>query len=496
MVTAAPEKKIEIENVGAIPRLTITLPDDGGVAVLRGPNGSGKSTGLEATERLLSNKGNVQVRDGQLNGKIKGLGYTINVSRNPRRTGELTAEIVTLDGRLSVAELVDPGIKDPSAADAKRIKALVSLVETEASPELFYDLCGGRDEFDRLVSASAAEAPDLLTMAARIKRDLEAKARDAEDQANHADGHARAGRESIEGIDLTAECDATTLQRAVESAVRRDSELKSAQSAHVKAKAAAVEAQAKIDQQRFAYDGPSLAEAQAHEQAARDFTTAAREHVLECERKLAAARADYEAKTANEAAAIRARKQAEAHERSLAEWSKTLEASIPPAPTTDEILSAAEALAEAHAAAEQGGKVRAAKEALAKADISAKAAAEHRKAAEHLRNAARGTDDVLSSVVAKSSKLLRVEAGRLVLTTKRGLTYFADLSEGERWKIALDVAIEAVGKGGLITAPQPAWEGLDNRNRKLINDHLQGTGVVLLTAEADDGELRSEVFEG
>jgi len=495
-MATATAKQIEIENVGAIPRLTINLPDEGGVAVLRGPNGSGKSTGLEATERLLTNKGSVQVRDGQLNGKVKGLGYTLNVSRNPRRTGELQAEIVTLDGRLSVAELVDPGIKDPGAADAKRIKALVSLVETEATPELFYDLCGGRDEFDRLVSASAAEATDLLTMAARIKRDLEAKARDAEDQANHADGHARAGRESIEGVDLTAESDATVLQRAVEAAVRRDSELKSAQAAHARAKAAASEAQAKIDKQRLEYDGPSLAEAQAHEQAAREFTTAAREHVLECERKLAEARADYEAKTANEAAAIRARKQAEAHERSLAEWQKTLAASIPPAPTTDEVLTAAEALAEAHAAAEQGSKVRAAKEALAKADISAKAAAEHRKSAERLRNAARGTDDVLSSVVAKSSKLLRVEAGRLVLTTKRGLTYFADLSHGERWKIALDIAIEAVGKGGLITVVQEAWESLQPANRRLINEHLKGTGVVMLTAQADDGELRSEVFEG
>ena len=36
-----------IENVGAIDRLTIPVPDGGGVVVLRGPNGIGKTTALD-----------------------------------------------------------------------------------------------------------------------------------------------------------------------------------------------------------------------------------------------------------------------------------------------------------------------------------------------------------------------------------------------------------------------------------------------------------------
>jgi len=90
---------------------------------------------------------------------------------------------------------------------------------------------------------------------------------------------------------------------------------------------------------------------------------------------------------------------------------------------------------------------------------------------------------------------LRVEAGRLVRATRRGATYFSDLSHGERWRIALDVAIEAVGQRGVLVIPQGAWEGLDPDNRAAIADHVRGRGAVVLTAEATNGEaVSAEVY--
>lgn len=80
-------------------------------------------------------------------------------------------------------------------------------------------------------------------------------------------------------------------------------------------------------------------------------------------------------------------------------------------------------------------------------------------------------------------------------TTKRGETFFNDLSAGERWKIALDVAIDAVGERGLIPLAQEAWEGLDPVNRRLIADHVRGRKVTVITAQCDAGELRAEPFE-
>ena len=119
------------------------------------------------------------------------------------------------------------------------------------------------------------------------------------------------------------------------------------------------------------------------------------------------------------------------------------------------------------------------------------------KQADLLRGSARGTDEILSGLVGKANAKLRVEAGRLILNTTRGKTYFAELSHGERWKLALDVAIEAVGPGGVLVCPQEAYEGLDPSNRRLIADHLAGTGVVMFTAEAsDDPEVTASVVSG
>jgi hypothetical protein len=81
-----------------------------------------------------------------------------------------------------------------------------------------------------------------------------------------------------------------------------------------------------------------------------------------------------------------------------------------------------------------------------------------------------------------------------VTDTGRGPTYYAELSEGERWKMALDIAVQAVGQGGLIVVPQAAWEGLDPVNRSLIATHAKSSGVVVVTAEADDGDLAATEY--
>ena len=119
--------------------------------------------------------------------------------------------------------------------------------------------------------------------------------------------------------------------------------------------------------------------------------------------------------------------------------------------------------------------IRDAKRKLSEAEESAAKAKQHRAEADRLRKAA-GTDEVLSGVVSKSGSPLRVEAGRLVLDTHRGATYFGDLSHGERWKMAIDIAIEAVGPNGVLTVPQECWEGLDEIARKAIAEHVQGPG--------------------
>lgn len=485
---------IEIKNVGPVSHLSFPVPEAGGVVVLHGRNGSGKTRSLEAIESAISGRGKVDVRDGQLRGEVDAFGVSIKVGRSTRRTGEL--EVSSLDGKLSVAELVDPGLIKPEAADARRIKALIQLSGVTPSPELFYGLVGGRERFDAYISAAAATSDDLVVMAERIKRDLEAAARKEESQAEHADGRARGARESTAGIDLSAECDQKSLQVELETAIREESRLKSESAAEMKARMAAGIARTRLAEAERVYQGPSVAEAIQQHSEATQRQADAEKGLRDAEEALRVAQAAKDAATKAVRQATAVKCLAEQHEAMVAEWRQAIDAGIPAAPTPDRLVAASQRVTAAREAVEQGALIRAAQERAAEADRHAAESVAHQKVATELREAAKLTDEVLSEAVGRLGCKLRVEAGRLVLDTARGVTYFAELSHGERWKLALDIAIDAVGERGVLTVPQEAWEGCDDFAREAIVEHVRGTGVVILTAECSrDSEVVAEVLE-
>lgn len=200
------------------------------------------------------------------------------------------------------------------------------------------------------------------------------------------------------------------------------------------------------------------------------------------------------------AAAVAARKTAEAHEAAMKKWREQLNTVQVAAPTDEELAAAAQRVAACNAACEQGALIRKAREQVAEAEKHIKVASGHRKAAQELRDAAKGTDDVLSNIVQQSGSQLRVEAGRLVLDTpRRGKTFFHELSAGERAKIAIDIGIDAMpktNKPGVIVISQEIFEGLDPVNRDALAAHIAERGVGILTAEAgEQEEITPEVYE-
>lgn len=489
-------KTITVENIGPVSHASIPINETGGVTVIRARNGQGKTRILEAIESTLNGRGKTQVRDGALAGSVDGFGVTLRVGRSTRRTGEL--EVITLEGKLSVADLVDPGIKSPEAADAKRIKSLIQLTNVEPSVELFHDMLGGRDIFDAVVSTAATEAADLVVMADRIKRDCEAAARKKESEADHAEGRARGAREAAGAVDDDAESDAEVLQQRLEKAIRRESELKAMENSAIEAESATARARRQLSEAEAEYDGPTIEEAAQTEQLCSKEVDDAKTAVRKAEEALASARNWQKAAEADHRHATGNREAAERHQSTVAKWREQIEAGIPVAPSREEIEAATAAVRQARQAVELGVMVRNAKSKLDEAKAHAEASLSHRKQAAKLREAAKGTDEVLSSVVSQTGSDLRVEAGRLVLDTRRGDTYFGELSHGERWRIALDVAIQAVnaiGPNGVIPLPQEAWEGLDPIARQAIVDQVKGSGVVILTAECSaDETINAEVM--
>ncbi len=51
---------------------------------------------------------------------------------------------------------------------------------------------------------------------------------------------------------------------------------------------------------------------------------------------------------------------------------------------------------------------------------------------------------------------MAIQEGRLVVRTSRGLIPFAEISQGERWRKSLDIAVAAVGASGLLVVRQEA----------------------------------------
>lgn len=491
MATATDNHSITIENVGPIHELKLPIPAGGGLVLIRGRQGCGKSTAIRALESFASGKGKVSVRDKCKFGSVKGMGATLRVGRSTTRAGEL--ELESIEDYEPIADLVDPGIDKPEAADAKRIKALIQLSGVKPDPSLFHELLGGQEAFEAVVTDT--DVDDLVALAGKVKRQCEEAARKHEQQADVADGHAKANREAAAGVDLDVEADAVKLQAALEAAVRTESELKAEDRHAGQLITDAQRASDALEDAAAEYSGKNSVTAKTQLDMCAEVQEKAKERCRELMDLLEEAKHELEQ-------AVKAKEHAEselrtalAHEKVVADFRKQVEAAKEVARVpADDMAKATEAVTEARKAIERGALIREARNKLDQATVSAKKAAAHRIEAIKLRDAAKGTDEVLSSAVGADSGL-RVEAGRLVIDTARGPTYFAELSHGERALLALDLAINAIGPHGVLPISQEFFAALQPENQRKIAERLRERDTTGIAPFVDDGELRAELFD-
>jgi hypothetical protein len=482
-----------ITDVGPIQRLEFPILPTGGVVVLRGANGVGKSTGVAGITAHLTGTGSLTRRDGSEEpGSVTAFGASIKIGNKTTRQGR--PEVVALEGDISLATLVDPGIASVEAADRQRIKAAVRLSRTPASLSIFSAAING---YEAKLSPKAAAETDLVEMAALIKRDLQSSAKYSEDEAGKLEAAIKAANLNTQGVDLSSECDESTLRAAHTKAVQEESRLH----AEARADAAAVEAYNKaLDQAKAAresYTGPTVEESGKALDALLVTENALRSEANLIAGEIAQLQGELDAKNkaieASEAKTTLARQSCEF----AAQYAASIVDPEPPAttsPTTEQLNAATDAVAAASKAIEQGALIRAAKVHSEKIAAWKYDRSNHVDDAIALRNAARAVDAKLSECVA--SDALRVVEGRLLgIDARRGLLVpFAELSAGQRWIIALDLAIAAVGERGVLAIPQEAWDGIAPENRLLINAHCKRKCVTVYTAESTDGALRAETL--
>jgi ABC-type molybdenum transport system ATPase subunit/photorepair protein PhrA len=492
---------VVIENVGAISSQVIPVPDGGGVVVMRGPNGIGKTTALDCVSALVNGGKPPSLRDGAKRGLIEGLGAKITVGLSSRRTGEI--EVRSLEGRLDVSDIVDPGIASVEAADARRIRALVAVSGVTATAETFADLVpGGADEIEQHVSEKTLGSGDVLEIGGAVKRLLESMARQVETQAENAEGKAKTLAAIAGPVSEDEPHDAAKLQADFEDAVRRRQSLESQAAAWRKAQATIAECNAALSASESADAAVSSAdELRSRSKALVALFDVQQRKIVDLERQLAVASAELQ-QTRNDIRNIDELLAASKRDKERTDALKKMldEATLFQAVEANQVEAACLCVQMASDAMERGALVRERLSKRVEADAAYAEVKKLRAKAVRLRDSAAGTDGILSDLVAKLGVPLQVKVidgkTRLVTETGRGVTPFSELSAGERWRMALDIAIEAVGPRGLLVIRQEAWEGLDPINRQEIASHCRERGAVVITAAASGGEgIETEVMQ-
>lgn len=468
-------RQIEITDLGPIAKLLIPVPKEGGVVVLQGFNGAGKTTALNAAAALMDGEADLSVRDGAEKGSVVGLGCEIHVKKRTQRAG--TLECARISGE-DPSLLVAPPFKDSISADRARIKALCRLARVKPSRELFAPLekiAGG--------SLPITLVDDVPESASRTKRAIEAKAREVEEAVARDEGRVQGLLGNVAGVDLTAPHDEAILAAAATKAVRELASIEGEATACLRASQDAERARHALETAKEGYKGPNAEEAilalrsaSAEEERLREAFGKAREARIAAEGALKAA-TDFQAACEG--------------------WEATIKKAEDSFGVSEaQLADLRRAVQEADAARDRGVLIRQAIQQKKEADDALAALAARRAEAGKLREAAAACDRIVSEAISSVAPAgLKIVDGRLIVAHRRGEIPFEELSHGERWTVALDVAIDAVGPDGLLSIAQDAWEGLDDQNRQAINEHAKRRRAVILTAEASLGELKAEVVK-
>lgn len=506
-------EKIVVENVGAVKRLEIPVPEGGGVVVFKGRNGTGKSTTISAVSSLLQGKGAPlpTLRDGAEKGSVSGFGACINLSVESRRRGGASEIVVdNVEGKFSIDKLVDPDIQSPEAADRQRIKALVTLTGKKADYHDFLELFNSEDEFREIVSPASLETNDPVEMGRRIKADLDKSAKKAETEAERAQTEADilfATCETFDKNDIIA--DEKAFQQTLSTAFDRKTSLKTKKQLY--------------EGRRFEVERAkrNIAETDVLEQESQLKKCESDIHLLESQnedsKNRIAERKEWIRDAENTIARLRQEVQSEeammasregeitSHRRtmvsikttlqSLAGWREIIEREKTLEPVSEEEVTAAEKeyeeLREKQYRSDKAKRIR---EEVEKAKRVQDESQFWRDTATTLRSMGRQCDLILSKLIGEDCPI-RIVDGRLKVETNRGMTYFSELSDGERWRYAFQAVAPHIRKGtriGILTIPQIGWESLDPDNQNLVKVLAKEYGIVVVTAEATADELHVE----
>ena len=467
---------IKVKNIGPIERLDIPVPDGGGFVVVRGRNGAGKSTAIKAVSELLGgDKTDIMPRDLTEKGcaEYGGAKLTVSLSRHSTR-GQL--EFTGIESRFDIGNLVDPGIKNKDKADERRVKQLIALSGVKVDPSIYHELVGGSEAFQDL--AIDCHTDDPLLLATRIKAALMKRASDAKRQESRLCTLAQDMQAKInDDMDVSSEHDEDRLRAAYDNARDEMNRTIAQREAWELGNQQVKDAKANIE--KLEKSGDDIEELT--------------QRLDIQESRIKALRGELEEAT-EEKRRLENRIQSEKKRRLELSELKTMVASMDVGKVTHKQVNESKTrVDECVHAMHRGEDIR--QEIFNRARLKdlTEQRQKHIAAETEWIKKAGGVYDVLTSQMPECP--LKISDGRLVVKTKRSdREPYSQLSDGQRWMIAIEVAAQFLKNGELTTADQKAFDGLTPKSRKTIDEKLRKQGVHCLTAVAVDEDLHAESY--
>lgn len=448
----------------------------GGVVLVTGRNGCGKTTALSAVSRMVQGDKSIRVepRDNVARGVVEGWGAKLTVGRSVRKSGEL--EIESIDGKVDLAALVDPGIKDPVAADAARIKTLLKMSSTKLDASSFVDPTIVGDAGD-LVDLSDCQTDDAVETARRVKKALDKSALAREQAAAKCEGAAERTalmtEDDVEDVDVSYDEAKEKLDKAQEKyyETRGKWEQSKKFTSRVNEAVEWLERNKAPDVEALQHRVDSLLDEQTEllrKLAVLNGNIRDAETDLEFGKKDAEVVREYEA-IVSKAAAV-----------------NVTEADVAKAE------KAAKDAFDLKVAVEKSDHSKRMREMAA---LTRKEAKAQRSIAEKLRSAAASIDAVLGNALSGLGVPIQVQGERLCVNYEgRGWIPFADQSPGERYRQVIDWAISICPDRGILIIKQAGWDSLDRTNKSAVCSHATEKGVVIFAEQATDGDIKAEPF--
>ena len=483
-------KTIELNNLGAVERLSIPLPEKGGVVICRGTHGAGKSTALRAVAAMVGgNRKGLVPSDGCERGSVEygKARLTVTAGRATTSAEARQLHVESIESRFDISHLVDPGIDDPERADVARLKALVKLSGCKADINDYNDLLP-----DNVEIFLDTDTDDPILLQGRVKRALEELARSEEECVERLAAEIEVGGEDIKGIDFTQPYNESELREEYDAAKTEADQLKERRRIALERQEERNKAQESLKEIQSQTKNLKTSEVLVDElQKADEEIDAAEKAVADLESQLTNAKHKLELANNTFNQIEQQLHTVRSHESVVAELTQIIGSEVILV-VSDEAINKAEALADtAMAKVERGATIREAIEKRAALEEKSRQYVERKAKAEGLREAAASTEDVLSGLI--EGKALFLYKGRLCANTHRSQhELYCELSHGERYRMAIDLAVHSLPDDGLLTICQEAWDSLNETAQREIRAYAIERGVLILTAEASEGELRAE----